>query len=55
MYVWTYTCAQHQGLLCDESVWLSEEQVSLQEKSLKGCQSPVEEHQAWFWQTDQGA
>lgn len=47
-----YTCAQRQGLLCDETVWLSVEQVSLQEKSLKGSQSPVVEHQVEFWQTE---
>lgn len=48
------TCEQRRGLLYDESVWLSEEQVSLQEKSLKGCQSPVEEHQVGSWQTGGG-
>lgn len=48
IYDWTYTCEQHQGLLCDEIFWLSEEQVSLHEKSLKDGQSPDEEHQAWF-------
>lgn len=36
LYMGVYTCEQHQGLLCDESVWLSEELVSLQGMNLKG-------------------
>lgn len=49
------TCVPRLDLLCDVNVWLWEERVALQEKSSKCCQSPVEEHQAWFWRREQGA
>lgn len=42
------TCELHQGLLCDEIAWLSEELVFLQMSSGGGQASPTEGHRAWF-------
>lgn len=54
MQAWVFTCEQHLGLLYDESVWLSEEWVSLQEMSSKVHLHPVEEHQVWSCETEEG-